>query len=88
MKTHDQILTKSVRLQLRDFRMAFSVFHLIYMYYSLNSILKKQEKFKKLTVRPEKFRMAYSHTSTLKVSWGTQNGQKKRASLVSDHILL
>ena len=43
-KIRDQ-LTKSIRLQFRDFRTVFSVFHLIYTYYSLNSILKKQEKF-------------------------------------------
>ena len=42
-KIRDQILTKSIRLQYRDFRTVFSVFRLIYTYCSLNSILKRQK---------------------------------------------
>ena len=38
-------LTKSISLQFLDFRTVFSVFRLIYTYYSLNSIPKRQEKF-------------------------------------------
>ena len=45
MKIRDQILTKSIHFQFRDFRTVLSVFHLIYTYYSVNSILKRQENF-------------------------------------------
>ena len=34
------------------------------------------------------FKKAKSQTSALKISRGAQNGQKKRATLVSDHTLL
>ena len=34
------------------------------------------------------FKKAYRKIRALKVSRGTQNGQKKRETLVSDHILL